>query len=159
MDQLKTLLLSIAVLFGVALKAGIAIGATGTVLEAFGLFLRRFANPKVKAVGSFFEQLGKKLEAVGTDIPKFVGSAKVWYGQIARLLGIALVFFLVMTALSALQACGATKPCPVVLESQYGASLLAACKGSPSLAACPQYQTLKAQHEAAQEAAGCRVKP
>src|SRR4051812_46342255 len=112
MDQLKLVLLYVATLFAVALKAGIAIGATGSAIEAFGLFLKKFSHPKVQAVGSFCEQLGKKLEAIGTDIPKLVASAKVWYDKLASLLGLALVFFLVVCALG-LSACagGPIVPC------------------------------------------------
>ncbi len=108
MDKLKALLVALPALFVLALKAGLAIGATGTAIEGFGDFLTaKFSNAKIKRFGAFLTGLGRKLEAIGTDIPKLVEDARKWYAVIAKMLGLAMVFFLVM---SALQACTPT-PC------------------------------------------------
>jgi hypothetical protein len=51
----------------------------------------------------------------------------------------------------------APKPCPVLLESQYTAELVAACKDAGSVEACGDAgAAITARHEAAQEDAGCR---
>ncbi len=102
MDKLKALFLAIPALFVLALKAGLAIGATGTAIEVIGDFLTaKFASSKVKTVGVALGKFGRKLEAIGTDIPKFVEDFRKWYAVIAKMLGLALVFFLVVTALQA----------------------------------------------------------
>jgi hypothetical protein len=108
MDQLKAMFLAIPALFVLAVKAGLAIGSTGTVIEMIGDFLQaKFSGAKVKRVGAILVGFGRKLEALGTDIPKFVEDFRKWHGMIAKMLGVATVFFLVM---STLQACAPT-PC------------------------------------------------
>lgn len=63
-------------------------------------------------------------------------------------------------ALVAVSACVSTpKPCPLALEVDYTKALVAACADAGSLKACPAYSSIRAEHEAEQIDAGCRVKP
>jgi len=66
---------------------------------------------------------------------------------------LAMAFGLVVLACS-----GAPKPCPVASEANYTAALVAACKDVGSVEKCPAAAAIKAEHEAEQEDAGCRVK-
>lgn len=138
--QIKSLFVGLAVVFSVALKAGIVIGSTGSALEALGLFLQRFSNSKVRAIGSFFVTFGKQLEAVGTDIPKIVSNARVWYAQVAKLLGLALVFFLVMSTLDAcskpLVPCSPNDTVMAAHAAECRARVEAECVGVPD-SECP----------------------
>ncbi len=55
-------------------------------------------------------------------------------------------------------SCGAAKPCPLALESQYTAALVSACADAGSLESCKAFPVIKAEHQLEQEDAGCRVK-
>lgn len=66
MNQVTQLLTTIGPLLLIALKCGLVIGGTGSLLEAIGNWRNL---PKLIAIG-------QKLEAIGADIPKLVGKVQ-----------------------------------------------------------------------------------
>lgn len=66
MNQIDQLIAYLAPLLLITLKVGVVIGGFGSLLEAIGVWR---GWPKLVAVG-------KKLEAIGTDIPKIIGKLK-----------------------------------------------------------------------------------
>jgi len=71
--------------------------------------------------------------------------------------------YLLFAACSLVVACsGSPKPCPVALKADYARVLHVSCPDAGTVAEleeCPSFPALKAEHNAEQLDAGCRVKP
>lgn len=147
-QKYQAALAALPAIFLLAFKVSAFIGSLGSVIEAIGMW----------RTWSSWIAVGKKLEAIGTDFPKLLNNR---VRPILIRLGVK--GFSVLVLLFACTRC-ASKPCPVVLEAQYTAELVEACSAADagSIAACKDagvYEDVHARHIAAQEDAGCRVKP
>lgn len=103
MLQIKAFLVALPALFLLALKAGLAIGATGTLLEVLGDFLARF--PKLAKFGAVVSGVGRKLEAWGSDAPKFVDGGQTLLAKLGKVFGIGAMFVVLCLLQTQLTAC------------------------------------------------------
>lgn len=93
--QVTEFLVYVVPLLAIALKVGLVIGLTGSVIEALGMFAQRFANERAQKFGAAAIHVGKALEAFGSDVPKFVENATGWVSKFAKLFGTAAIFLFV----------------------------------------------------------------
>jgi hypothetical protein len=86
-DQLSAFLAYAAPLAAIALKVGLIIGLLGSAIELVGMFAQRFTNPRAQSFGAACIRVGKTLEAVGADAPKFISNALGWVAKVSQLFG------------------------------------------------------------------------
>lgn len=108
MLQIKAFLVALPAIFLLALKAGLAIGATGTMLEVLGDFMTRF--PRLARFGAGLAAVGRKLEAVGSDVPKFVEGGQALLAKLGKVFGMAMMFALLCVLQVQLSGCAGWKP-------------------------------------------------
>jgi hypothetical protein len=96
MEAISAFLAALPVLFVLGLKAGVAVGALGTLIEAVGKWLKR---PRLAAFGD-------TLEAIAVDIPKVIGKLQGLLGKAPA----ALVLCLGLACAPGLSGCTNVKP-------------------------------------------------
>lgn len=133
-----------------ALALGVMIGATGSTVEAVGLFAQRFANAKVQAFGVSLVHFGKLLEAYGTDIPKIVTNATGWVTQFAKLFGTASLALILACSCVGVVACASAGP----TAKKAVADAEKICADLPRLRALERLAESEASDSGAQGAAG-----
>jgi len=138
MHQIQAFLAYVGPLLLIALKVGVVIGGTGSVLEAIGKWR---AWPKLVAVG-------QKLEAIGADIPKLVG-------KIENLLPPAAVAGLMLLVLLCFAGCDPRNPpCNEAnlkaIDEAYAAEVIATCLPRYDRKEdCPAFAGLQEKHRKA----------